>query len=138
MKVWTVLLFIVFLSCTKEVKIDIPGYQNQLVVDGIIETGGHPIVLLSQSANIYEQSDLAAYISRFVYDAQLNVISGNDTFPLSLFTIAELPIKCIVRLPWLRKQTPPTPWKLSIKGNRSKEPLIYPIPLPWIQFTGNR
>ena len=106
MKVWTVLLFIVFFSCTKEVKIDIPGYQNQLVVDGIIETGGHPIVLLSQSANIYEQSDLAAYISRFVYDAQLNVISGNDTFPLSLFTIAELPINSqkkvaeMLRLDW--------------------------------------
>ncbi|MCX8487227.1 MAG: hypothetical protein ORN53_08685, partial [Crocinitomicaceae bacterium] len=78
MKVWTGFLFIVFFSCTKEVNIDIPSYQNQLVVDGIIETGGNPIVLLSQSANIYETSDLAAYLSRFVYDAQLNVISGND------------------------------------------------------------
>ena len=47
MKVWTVLLLIAFFSCTKEVNIDIPGYQNQLVVDGIIETGGNPIVLLS-------------------------------------------------------------------------------------------
>lgn len=106
MKVWTVLLFLVFFSCTKEVNIDIPSYQNQLVVDGIIETGGNPIVLLSQSANIYETSDLAAYLSRFVYDAQLNVISGNDTFPLSLFTIAELPINSqkkvaeMLRLDW--------------------------------------
>lgn len=106
MKVLTVLLFLVFFSCTKEVNIDIPSYQNQLVVDGIIETGGNPIVLLSQSANIYETSDLAAYLSRFVYDAQLNVISGNDTFPLSLFTIAELPINSqkkvaeMLRLDW--------------------------------------
>lgn len=106
MKGWTVFLLIAFFSCTKEVNIDIPNYQNQLVVDGIIETGGNPIVLLSQSANIYETSDLAAYLSRFVYDAQLNVISGNDTFPLSLFTIAELPIESqkkvaeMLRLDW--------------------------------------
>lgn len=106
MKGWSVFLLIAFFSCTKEVNIDIPNYQNQLVVDGIIETGGNPIVLLSQSANIYETSDLAAYLSRFVYDAQLNVISGNDTFPLSLFTIAELPIESqkkvaeMLRLDW--------------------------------------
>ena len=80
MKSWWIVLLSALFSCTKEVKIDIPGYQNQLVVDGIIETGGHPIVLLSQSANIYEQSDLAAYIARFVYDANLSVIHGNDTF----------------------------------------------------------
>jgi len=92
-KSWSLILILTFLSCTKEVKIDIPGYQNQLVVDGYIETGGNPIVILSQSANIYEQSDLAAYIARFVYDAQLNVISGTDTFPLSLFTIPELPVE---------------------------------------------
>lgn len=106
MKSWWMFLLITLFSCTKEVKIDIPGYQNQLVVDGIIETGGHPIVLLSQSANIYEQSDLAAYIARFVYDAQLFVIHGNDTFPLTLFTIPELPIDSqkkvaeMLRLDW--------------------------------------
>ncbi len=106
MKSWWIFLLITLFSCTKEVKIDIPGYQNQLVVDGIIETGGHPIVLLSQSANIYEQSDLATYISRFVYDANLSVIHGNDTFPLTLYTIPELPIDSqkkvaeMLRLDW--------------------------------------
>ena len=34
-------------SCTKEVQIDIPGYEEQMVVDGIIETGQPAIVLLS-------------------------------------------------------------------------------------------
>ena len=106
MKSWWIFLLITLFSCTKEVKIDIPGYQNQLVVDGIIETGGHPIVLLSQSANIYVQSDLAAYISRFVYDANLSVIHGNDTFLLTLYTIPELPIDSqkkvaeMLRLDW--------------------------------------
>lgn len=93
MKSWWIILLITLFSCTKEVQIDIPGYSDQLVVDGIIETGGNPIVILSQSANIYEESDLAAYISRFVYDANLCVINGVDTFALTLFSIPELPVE---------------------------------------------
>lgn len=106
MKSWWTILIISLFSCSKEVKIDIPGYQNQLVVDGLIETGGHPIVILSQSANIYEESDLTAYLSRFVYDANLYVMHGNDTFSLSLYTIPELPIESqkkvaeMLRLDW--------------------------------------
>ncbi|NBR13973.1 MAG: DUF4249 family protein, partial [Crocinitomicaceae bacterium] len=42
---------LILVSCTKEVKIDIPGYQQQLVVEGRIESGGNPIVLLSLAQN---------------------------------------------------------------------------------------
>ena len=45
-------------SCTKEVQIDIPGYEEQMVVDGIIETGQPAIVLLSSTANIYSPTNL--------------------------------------------------------------------------------
>jgi len=47
-------------SCTKEVKIDIPGYQEQLVIDGRIETGMPPLVLISRSKDVYH---LCAYTS---------------------------------------------------------------------------
>ena len=39
-------------SCTKEVQIDIPGYKDQLVIDGSIETGQPAIVLLSKTNNV--------------------------------------------------------------------------------------
>jgi hypothetical protein len=73
------------------VKIDIPGYEEQLVVDGRIDQNGFPIVLLSRSQNIYASTDLSAYLSSFVTDATLEVTDGVSTVPLQLMTISELP-----------------------------------------------
>ncbi len=68
-------------SCTKEVQIDIPGYEEQMVVDGIIETGQPAIVLLSSTANIYSPTNLEAYLNGFVSGATIVVSDGtiNDT-----------------------------------------------------------
>ena len=68
-------------SCTKEVQIDIPGYEQQMVVDGTIETGQPAIVLLSSTANIYSPTNLEAYLNGFVSGATIVVSDGtiNDT-----------------------------------------------------------
>jgi hypothetical protein len=95
MKVWgaLLLLFITF-SCTKEVNIDIPGFKPELVVEGTIEAGGFPIVLLSQSASVYQETTfLEAYVNSFITSAEVKVVVDNDTIPLELFYIADLPIE---------------------------------------------
>lgn len=81
-----------FASCTKEVKVEIPGYAEQLVVDGRIETGGFPIVLLSKSQNVYAPTDLEAYINSFISDAQITVSNGSQTISLSLNPASSLPL----------------------------------------------
>ncbi len=73
-------------------KIDIPGYKQQLVVDGNIEAGGHPIVILSQSANIYSESYITAYVNSFVSDADVKVVVENDTFQLDYILSTDLPV----------------------------------------------
>jgi len=80
-----------FFSCTKEVNIDIPGYQEQLVVDGRIETDCFPIVMLSKSQNIYAGTDLASYLQSFIEDAQVKVSDGSQSFDLQLMYVSELP-----------------------------------------------
>ena len=75
-------LVIAICSCSKEVEIDIPGYVSELVVDGTIETNQHPLVLLSTSADIYSATDLSAYLTGFVYDAEVEIICDSDTFDL--------------------------------------------------------
>ncbi len=84
--------FSLFLSCSKEVKIDIPGFASQLVVDGTIETNGNPIVLLSQSANIYSETNLSSYLNNFITNADVKVVHGLDTFNLSPMNIVDLPL----------------------------------------------
>ena len=65
-----------FVSCTKEVEIDIPGYEEQIVIDGVIETGQPAIVLLSSTANIYSPTNLEAYLNGFVSGATIVVSDG--------------------------------------------------------------
>lgn len=69
-------------SCTKEVEIDIPGFEEQMVIDGRIETGQAPFVLLSKSKNIYAPTDLQAFFNSFVSGAQVSISDGTNTFDL--------------------------------------------------------
>lgn len=91
-KLWylcTVALLIT--SCTKEVEIDIPGYEEQLVIDGRIETGMPPIVLISKSKDIYAPTDLDAFISGFVSGATVTVSNGTTTVTLIEICTDNLP-----------------------------------------------
>lgn len=83
--------FVLLSSCTKEVKIDIPGYKEQLVVDGSIREGEPPIVLLSTSQNIYAPTDITAYLSSFVGDAEVIVSDGTNSVTLSKICTDNLP-----------------------------------------------
>jgi len=78
-------------SCTKEVKIDIPGFEEQLVVDGRIDQNGFPIVILSTSQNIYAPTDLSAYLSSMISDATVSVSDGTNSVNLSPMSIVDLP-----------------------------------------------
>ncbi len=100
---WTFVLF----ACTKEVNIDIPGFKPELVVEGTIEADAYPIVLLSQSANVYQEiTFLEAYVQSFVTTASVRIAVENDTIPLQLFYISELPVESqkkfaeMLRLDW--------------------------------------
>jgi len=77
-----ILLISVLNSCTKEVQIDIPGYKEQLVIDGSIETDSRPLVLLSRTANVYSPTNIEAYLSSFVAGAVVTVNNGSQTFTL--------------------------------------------------------
>lgn len=79
------------LSCEKEVKIDIPGYEKQLVIDGFIETNQPPVVLLSNSKDIYSPTDLDAFLKGFVSGATITVSDGTTTVQLDEICSDNLP-----------------------------------------------
>lgn len=85
------LVLSVFWSCTKEVKIDIPGYKEQLVVDGRIETGQPAIVLLSKSANVYSSTNFESYLNSFVDDAVVVLSDGTQSVTLTKICTDDLP-----------------------------------------------
>lgn len=78
-------------SCSKEVQIDIPGYKEQLVVDGRIETGQPAIVLLSKSNNVYTSANYQTYLNSFVDDALVLISNGTQTDTLTQICTDDLP-----------------------------------------------
>ncbi len=75
-------LFLILLSiltaCTKEVEIDLPGYKEQLVVDGRIETGMPAIVLLTKTSDVYTTTNFESYLNSFVDDAIVVLSDGTQ------------------------------------------------------------
>jgi hypothetical protein len=82
---------LIMASCTKEVKIDIPGYEEQLVIDGRIETDQPPLVILSKTKDIYAPTDLDAYLNGFVSGAVVTVSDGSTSVVLDEICSDNLP-----------------------------------------------
>lgn len=78
-------------ACTKEVKIDIPGYEEQVVIDGKIETGQPPIVLISKTKDIYSPTSLDSFLNGFQSGAVVTVSNGTDTVVLDEICSDNLP-----------------------------------------------
>lgn len=87
----TLVILFVISACTKEVKIDIPGYEEQLCIDGSIETGMPPLVLLSRSQDIYSPTNIEAFLNSFVSGATVVVGNGTATVVLDEICTDNLP-----------------------------------------------
>ena len=62
-----------FLSCTKEIQIEYPKTEKQLVVEGYIEQGKYPIVFLTKSSPYFEKIDSANIEELIVLFAKVTV-----------------------------------------------------------------
>ena len=82
---------LIFTSCTKEVEIDIPGYAEELVIDGVIETNAPPFVMISKTKDIYAPTDIDAFLNGFVSGATVTVSDGANTVVLDEWCSDNLP-----------------------------------------------
>jgi len=87
------LFFVVvgIVSCSKDVKVDIPKFEPRLVVDGFIETDMPPVVILTMSQDVFSLASLESFVSSFISDAQVSIHDGTTEYPLSVFCSADLP-----------------------------------------------
>lgn len=84
-------LALLLAACTKEVKIDIPGYEEKVVIDGRIETGMPPIVLISKTQDIYSPTTMEAFLNSFQSGAVVTVSDGTNTVVLDEICSDNLP-----------------------------------------------
>ncbi len=69
-------------SCEKEVKINLSSSPPQLVVNGQIELGQPPYIVLTKSIGYFSQVDLQTLQNSFVHDAVVRI--GNGTQQVTL------------------------------------------------------
>ncbi len=119
MKVVIVLLVFLIncllISCTKEVKIDIPNYEEKIVVEGRIYTNQFPVVLLSRTQNIYSSTDLSAYLGSFILDAEVYMTIDGDSIQIFPMAMNELPDESLFRVSEILELNPDETILLPIK-----------------------
>lgn len=88
---FTVLLLLGVNSCVKDVKIDLPQYEQKLVIDGRIETGQPPLIILSKTQDLYSETSLEAFLNGFQSGAIVTVSDGTTTVQLDEICTDNLP-----------------------------------------------
>ena len=77
------LVFVLFLfSCEKEIEIDLPETPPKLIVEGKIETGTPPIIILSKTTGYFEPTDNKSIANAYVSDATITISDGTTTLSM--------------------------------------------------------
>ncbi|MEZ4756802.1 MAG: DUF4249 domain-containing protein [Flavobacteriales bacterium] len=69
-------------ACEKEITVELPRTDPRIVVEGTIETGAPPIILLSRTQNFFDPTNVAAIAATFVSEATVTVFDGTTTHTL--------------------------------------------------------
>jgi hypothetical protein len=90
----TIGMWTMFYSCTTVIDIDdLPKPKSEIVVEGTIENGVPPFLMLTKNSPYFggiSVNDLSQY---FVHDAMIKVWTGTDTVQLIEFCINSLPVE---------------------------------------------
>lgn len=76
------LLLLTFVSCEKNITVDLPDPESKIVVDGYIEKGLPPYVLLSRSSGYFDPVSPGSINNLPVSDAVVLIYDGADTVQL--------------------------------------------------------
>ncbi|MBC5991723.1 DUF4249 family protein [Pontibacter cellulosilyticus] len=80
-----ILLFVAALlltGCEENLTLEIPEGEAKLVVEGHIEQGAPPIVVLTNSVPVFANVSAETFRDAFVHDAQVTVSSGGQVYTL--------------------------------------------------------
>lgn len=86
-KILTIFLMLIissFFSCQKEIDLNLPEAEEQIVVDGYIEYNSYPFVVLTRSVPFFSEMDSAQLRKLVVTTAKVTVTSDTDSEILTL------------------------------------------------------
>ena len=84
-------LVILFAGCEQIITLDLPDVEEQIIVEGSIETGLPPIVILTRYIGFYGATDLEALQNLYVRDATVTVSNGETSVELLEICLNDIP-----------------------------------------------
>ncbi|MCW3122932.1 MAG: hypothetical protein JWQ38_2424 [Flavipsychrobacter sp.] len=81
------LIIVTLTSCQKEVHIDLGTSPTQIVVEGQIENGQPPFVLLTSTLSFFSNIDLKSLEKSFIHNAVVTVSNGSKTMTLREYSL---------------------------------------------------
>lgn len=73
---------LLLLSCERDISVDLPDPETKIVVEGQIENGSVPIVLLNINYPFFGTFSFSQYQENFIHNALVQVSNGQDTMQL--------------------------------------------------------
>ncbi len=84
-------VLLLFTGCTKDITVDLPETEPKVVVEGTIETGGPPLVILTRTQSFFAPTSVASIAASFISDAVVTVNDGFNTYQLDRICSNDLP-----------------------------------------------
>lgn len=89
--IFSIGLLTAIISCEKDITVDLPKGEQKLVVEGTIENGKPPVVILTKTIGYFEPADVNTLEGLFVHNADVYVSDGNSKVKLQEFCTDNLP-----------------------------------------------
>lgn len=70
---WTLIFLLILTACEKEITVDLPRAEEQLVVEGNIYNNQSPLILLTRTQGYFDPTDLSTLSNIFVHDASVKI-----------------------------------------------------------------
>lgn len=87
---WTLPVVALLLGCEKEITVELPDTPEQLVVEGVIEPGLPPYVILTRTQSYFDPFDPGAIANSYVRGALVTVDNGNGPIALDQLCTSSL------------------------------------------------
>ena len=82
------LLSLFLISCEKDIDFDLKDTEDVLVVDGSIEAGSAPFIVLTNSFDYYSNLNFDELSKKFVHDAIVTITTGQTTYRLKEYAVS--------------------------------------------------
>ena len=89
--VYIFVVITLFISCEKEVQIDLPDVPVELVVEGVVDIDRPPIVVLTKTQGYFDPVDATTINNLFVNGAVVTLNNGSSDFPLTEICTSAIP-----------------------------------------------